>query len=126
MELNEILKIALKGGASDIHLKAGLPPMFRVDGALVPLKNGERLPPEEIAEDGLRDHEPAPEGAASRTTSEVDLAYGVPGLGRFRVNVFQQRGTVGVVFRVIPFGVKTIESCSCRRCSSRSRSSSAA
>ena len=50
MELNldEILKIALKGGASDIHLKSGLPPMFRVDGALVPLKNGERLLPEEM------------------------------------------------------------------------------
>jgi twitching motility protein PilT len=40
---------------------------------------------------------------------EADLAYGIPGLGRFRVNVFQQRGTVGAVFRVIPFGVKTIE-----------------
>jgi twitching motility protein PilT len=43
-------------------------------------------------------------------TREVDLAYGIPGLGRFRVNCFQQRGSVGVVFRVIPFGVKTIES----------------
>jgi Tfp pilus assembly pilus retraction ATPase PilT len=41
VELNEILKIALKGGASDIHLKPGLPAMFRVDGALVPLKAGE-------------------------------------------------------------------------------------
>ena len=40
MELNEILQIALRGGASDIHLKAGLPPMFRVDGSLVPLKDG--------------------------------------------------------------------------------------
>ena len=42
-------------------------------------------------------------------TREVDLAYGIAGLGRFRVNVFQQRGTMGIVFRVIPFGVKTIE-----------------
>src|SRR5205085_6756135 len=49
MELNEILQIALRGGASDIHLKAGLPPMFRVDGSLVPLKDGRRLPPEEVA-----------------------------------------------------------------------------
>jgi Tfp pilus assembly ATPase PilU len=49
MELNDILTIALKGGASDIHMKAGLPPMFRVDGTLVPLKDGPRLPPEEIA-----------------------------------------------------------------------------
>src|SRR5690606_32335665 len=49
MELNEILQIALRGGASDIHLKAGLPPMFRVDGSLVPLKDARRLAPEEIA-----------------------------------------------------------------------------
>ena len=48
IDLNEILKVALKGGASDIHLKSGLPPMFRLDGALVPLKNGERLMPEEM------------------------------------------------------------------------------
>jgi twitching motility protein PilT len=49
MELNEILQVALRGSASDIHLKAGLPPMFRVDGALVPLKEARRLPPEEVA-----------------------------------------------------------------------------
>ena len=48
MELNEILKVAIKGGASDIHLKSGLPPMFRVDGALVPLKNGERILPDDL------------------------------------------------------------------------------
>ena len=46
LELNEILKIALKGGASDIHMKSGLPPIFRIDGALVPLKNAERLLPD--------------------------------------------------------------------------------
>ena len=44
MELNEILQVALRGGASDIHLKAGLPPMFRVDGSLVPPTDGKRLP----------------------------------------------------------------------------------
>ncbi len=108
MELNEILQVALKGGASDIHLKAGLPPMFRVDGSLVPLKDGRRLPPEEIARMAF--------GIMSelqkekfKATNEVDLAYGVPGLGRFRVNVFQQRGTIGVVLRVIPFRIQTIE-----------------
>ncbi len=109
MELNEILKIALKGGASDIHLKSGLPPMFRVDGALVPLKNGERLMPEDIQKMSLAIMNPL-QKARFEETREVDLAYGIPGLGRFRVNAFQQRGSVGVVFRVIPFGVKTIES----------------
>jgi twitching motility protein PilT len=108
VELNDILRVAVKGNASDIHLKAGLPPMFRVDGALMPLKNGERLLPEylervfeHISTPGQRNH--------FEKCHEVDLAYSVPGLGRFRVNTFMQRGTIGIVFRVIPFGVKTIE-----------------
>ena len=63
LELNEILKIALKGGASDIHLKSGLPPIFRVDGALVPLKNAERLLPGIPREGRHRDHELGAEGA---------------------------------------------------------------
>jgi len=108
MELNEILQVALRAGASDIHLKAGLPPMFRVDGALVPLKDARRLPPEEIARMALgimNDYQKE----KFKQTNEVDLAYGVPGLGRFRVNIFQQRGTLGVVLRVIPFKIQTIE-----------------
>jgi len=108
MELNEILQIALRGGASDIHLKAGLPPMFRVDGALVPLKDGRRLPPEEVSRMafGIMNEF---QKDKFKQTNEVDLAYGVPGLGRFRVNVFQQRGTIGAVLRVIPFKVMTIK-----------------
>ena len=108
MELNEILKIALKGGASDIHLKPGLPAMFRVDGILVPLKNGERLSPEQVQQMAFGIMNPVQQQRFDETR-EVDLAYGIAGLGRFRVNVFQQRGTVGSVFRVIPFGVKSIE-----------------
>jgi twitching motility protein PilT len=108
MELNEILQVALRAAASDIHLKAGLPPMFRVDGALVPLKDARRLPPEEIVRMAfgiMNDYQKE----KFKQTNEVDLAYGVPGLGRFRVNVFQQRGTLGVVLRVIPFKIQTIE-----------------
>ncbi|MEO2003836.1 MAG: ATPase, T2SS/T4P/T4SS family [Candidatus Poribacteria bacterium] len=108
MELNEILKVAIKGGASDIHLKSGLPPMFRVDGALVPLKNGERVLPDELQKIAFSIMNPI-QKARFDEQREADLAYGIPGLGRFRVNVFQQRGTVGIVFRVIPFGVKTID-----------------
>jgi twitching motility protein PilT len=108
MELNEILQVALKSGASDIHLKAGLPPMFRLDGALVPLKDARRMPPEEIGRMAfgiMNDYQKE----KYKQTNEVDLAYGVPGLGRFRVNVFQQRGTLGVVLRVIPFKIQSIE-----------------
>lgn len=108
MELNEILQIALRGGASDIHLKAGLPPIFRLDGTLLPLKDGQRLTPEDLARMafGIMSDQ---QKETFRETNECDLAYGVPGLGRFRVNVFQQRGSVGAVFRVIPFRIKTIE-----------------
>jgi len=108
LELNEILKIALKGGASDIHLKSGLPPIFRVDGALVPLKNAERLLPEYLEKVSASIMN-AVQKERFESNRECDLAYGIAGLGRFRVNVFQQRGTVGIVFRVIPFGVKTID-----------------
>jgi twitching motility protein PilT len=108
MELNDILGIALKGGASDIHLKAGLPPMFRVDGTLLPLKDGARLPPEEIARMCFSIMSNA-QKEKFRTLNELDLAYGVPGLGRFRVNMFMQRGTMGGVFRVIPFKVRTCD-----------------
>jgi twitching motility protein PilT len=108
MDLNEILKVAIKGGASDIHLKSGLPPMFRVDGALVPLKNAERLVPEDLHRMTVGIMNPV-QKERFETARECDLAYGIPGLGRFRVNVFQQRGTVASVFRVIPFGVKSIE-----------------
>ncbi len=108
LDLNGILKVALKGGASDIHLKSGLPPMFRVDGALVPLKNGERILPDEMQQVALSIMNPV-QKQRFEEFREADLAYGIPGLGRFRVNVFQQRGTVGIVFRVIPFGVKSIE-----------------
>jgi twitching motility protein PilT len=107
MELNEILQVALRGSASDIHLKAGLPPMFRVDGQLVPLKDGRRLTAEEVARMGhgvMNDFQKE----KFKQTNEVDLAYGVPGLGRFRVNVFQQRGAIGAVFRVIPFKISTV------------------
>ncbi len=108
MALNDILKVAVKGGASDIHLKSGLPPMFRVDGALVPLKNGERMLPDEIQQMALDIMNPTQKDRFEEHR-EADLAYGVAGLGRFRVNVFQQRGSIGIVLRVIPFGVKTLD-----------------
>ncbi len=108
MDLNDILGVALRGGASDIHLKAGLPAMFRINGSLVPLKDSPRLPPEEISRMAYSIMSDA-QKEKFRERNEIDLAYGVPGLGRFRVNVFQQRGTIGTVFRVIPLKIQTIE-----------------
>jgi twitching motility protein PilT len=100
--------MAVNQGASDLHLKAGSYPMARVHGHLKPITEELRL-----------DHENLVEMAASimstaqrqkfKDSQEVDLAYSVPGLGRFRCNVFQQRGTIGVVLRVIPVTVKSID-----------------
>lgn len=108
MELNDLLAVALRGGASDIHLKAGLPPMFRVHGTLVPLKDAARMLPEDVSRIAISIMNDV-QKETFRRKNEVDLAYGVPGLGRFRVSVFQQRGTLGAVFRVIPLKVQSIE-----------------
>src|SRR3990167_4312675 len=108
MEMNEILAVATKSSASDIHLKAGLPPMFRINGSLVPLKDAQRTSPEDMSRMALSIMNSF-QRERFKQFNELDLAYGVPGLGRFRVNVFQQRGTVGIVLRVIPFKVRTID-----------------
>jgi twitching motility protein PilT len=108
MDLNEVLKLGLRARASDIHIKAGLPPVYRIDGALKPLPNAPRMISEQIAKmaDGVMN---ASQKTHFEEVHEVDLAYGVPGLGRFRVNVFRQRGSVSMVFRVIPFKVQNLD-----------------
>jgi twitching motility protein PilT len=106
VKLNDILRPAVTGEASDIHLKAGLPPLFRIDGALVPLKS-KRLTGEQLERMLAAIMTPA-QKAHFEKFHEVDLAYSIAGVGRFRVNAFKQRGTIGIVFRVIPFGVRTL------------------
>ncbi len=106
MDVNHLLSLAIEQGASDLHLKVGSPPVARVHGKL-------RL----VTEQKL-DHEDLVSMAATimsntqrqrfKDAQEIDLAYSVPGLGRFRCNVFQQRGTIGMVLRVIPFGITTL------------------
>ncbi len=107
MDLNRILQIAVKARASDIHLKAGLPPIFRRDSQLIPYKDVGRLAPEMLAKVAREIMTPS-QWEVFQHQHEVDMGYGVPGLGRFRVNVFQQRGTVGMVFRVIPTEIRSI------------------
>jgi twitching motility protein PilT len=101
IDLNSILNIAVKGRASDVHLKAGVPPILRINGLLVPVKNHDRLAPDEVSQTALLLMNNA-QKEVFRTEHQVDMAHSVPGLGRFRVNIFQQRGAVGIVLRVIP------------------------
>src|SRR5215208_1738771 len=107
MHVNDLLKIAVESGASDLHLKVGSYPMMRLRGVLTPAAEDKKLDHEDVV---------AMSAAVMSTTQrqkfkesqEVDLAYSVPGLGRFRCNIFQQRGTVGMVLRVIPMHIRTI------------------
>jgi len=108
MQLNDILGMALKSRASDVHLKAGLPPIYRIDGALRPLPKAPRIGPDQTRQMAL-DIMNEQQQARFEQVHEVDLSYGVPGLGRFRVNVFAQRGSVSMVFRAIPFEIKSLD-----------------
>jgi twitching motility protein PilT len=108
LDLTSILNYAVKEGASDIHLKAGLPPILRKYGKLIPIKNHERLAPDEVAAAAVRLMNDA-QKEDFKELHQTDMAYSVPGLGRFRVNIFQQRGAVGIVMRVIPMSILPFE-----------------
>jgi twitching motility protein PilT len=108
MHVNDLLKIAVESGASDLHLKVGSYPMMRVRGNLTPAAEDRRLEQDDmmaIAAAVL----PTGHREKFKDNHEVDLAYSVAGLGRFRCNTFQQRGTIGMIFRVIPMRVSTID-----------------
>jgi twitching motility protein PilT len=107
MDLNYLLELAVAQGASDLHLKAGGLPVARIHGKLVPVSEHklERDEVEEMASKAM----PPVHQSRLKDMQEIDFAYSVPGLGRFRCNVFMQRGTVGLVLRVIPMGVRSVE-----------------
>ncbi len=106
MHINDLLKMAIDHGASDLHLKVGSHPVIRVDGALLPMVENKRLMQEDTIAMAFSIMD-AKQKEKFKTNLDLDIAYSVPGLGRFRVNIFQQRGTVGIVARVIPIGIKT-------------------
>jgi len=108
MKLNDILGVALKAKASDIHIKAGLPPTYRIDGVLRPLPKAPPISPEDARNMAEMIMTPKQREVFDQR-HEVDLSYGVPGIGRFRVNVFSQRGSHSLVFRVISFDILSID-----------------
>src|SRR6266850_1199005 len=108
MHVNDLLKIAVESGASDLHLKAGSYPMMRVRGALVPATEDKRLDHDDMVSIAAAVL-PTGHREKFKENREVDLAYSVAGLGRFRCNTFQQRGTIGMIFRVIPMKIATID-----------------
>ncbi|HVK62492.1 MAG TPA: type IV pilus twitching motility protein PilT [Bdellovibrionales bacterium] len=109
MKLIDILTLALKKSASDVHLKAGLVPVIRKHGKLRPLQNGlTQLSSQEIEGMALEIMDPDQREEFAKT-KEIDIGFGVSGLGRFRINVFRQRGSVRMVIRNIPHTVPGLD-----------------
>jgi len=107
-DVDELLRFAVEKGASDIHITVGVPPIFRINGQLVKITDIDRLMPDDtsvIVESIMTD-------AVLKTykeKGEVDFSYSVLGIGRFRVNVYNQRGSASMALRTVPLKVPTIE-----------------
>lgn len=106
--IDDILRYSQQVKASDIHLTVNLPPMVRVDGKLIPTpwetvtpREAQRLIYDILLSDQIERYE---------RTKELDFSYGVHGVGRFRFNVYRQRGSVGCAMRAIPAKIPSLES----------------
>ncbi|MEN6624785.1 MAG: PilT/PilU family type 4a pilus ATPase [Candidatus Sumerlaeia bacterium] len=99
IQLVDLLQEMVERGSSDLFLKAGSPPYIRIDGQIVPMDFGDLTPPdtEAFAQSMMNESQ----WEAFAQTPELDLAVGISGIGRFRVNCFKQRGSIGIVLRHI-------------------------
>ncbi len=108
VDINELLKKAVQVGASDLHIKAGSVPIIRLHGGLTTLSGEKRLTLEDTANIASTIMNEAQQEAFKKK-NEIDISHSIPGFGRFRCNTFVQRGTIGMVFRVIPTKIPDIE-----------------
>ncbi len=105
--IDEILRSGLQMRASDVHLSVGIPPMFRVDGKLIASRydvvtprEAQRLVYDVLSSENIERFE---------RTKELDFSYGVSGIGRFRFNIYRQRGNVGCAMRAIPAVIPSLD-----------------
>ena len=108
MDIDELLKVAIESDSSDLHLKAGNYPTVRIHGRLKPLSQFPKLTPRdtyELSDQITNDYQKD----KLKKDLDLDLAYSLPGFGRFRGSIYHQRGTVAIVLRIIPLEVKTIK-----------------
>jgi twitching motility protein PilT len=106
VELKELLMFMTKKGASDLHIKPMRPPLLRIQGRLIPVKSPP-LKPAEVEQMLCSVLTPKQKENFERSLS-VDLGYGIPGVARFRCNLFWQRGTIAGVFRRVPFEIQNV------------------
>ncbi|MCP4897140.1 MAG: type IV pilus twitching motility protein PilT [bacterium] len=108
MHINDILKVAVERKSSDVHLKVGAHPVLRIDGKLQVLSEFKRMMQEDTIAMAFS-MMTSRQKERFKNNLEIDIAYSVPGLGRFRCNIFQQRGSVGLVLRLIPARIETFK-----------------
>jgi twitching motility protein PilT len=107
-QLGQLLSVGVKNGASDIHFRPGDPPTYRVNGQLHPLGQN-KLTAQQTREIGRLVISDAQVQDTIDTLQEYDGSFSVPGAARFRVNVYRQRGSIGIVLRIIPAHPPTLE-----------------
>ena len=108
MQVGELLRLVVDRGGSDLHLTVPSQPVVRIDGVLVAQEDLSPLTAEDI-ESALEQIATEEQRATFCSEHELDFAYSVPGLARFRVNVLQQRGTISLAFRLVPFSIPSID-----------------
>ena len=108
LQVDDLLRQMTERGASDLHLKPARPPLMRINGRISVLDELSPLKPDEIGQMLSTILQPHQKAKLERDLS-VDLGYGVPGLARFRCNIYLQRGTLAACFRLIPYKVLPIE-----------------
>jgi twitching motility protein PilT len=106
--INELLSYLVSAGGSDLHLSAGSPPNFRVDGDLVQREDLPPIPPR-VLQEMVYSVLTQSQRERFEENLELDTAYSVVNLGRFRMNVLKQRGSIGTVFRFIPYKIASVE-----------------
>ncbi|MCI0526600.1 MAG: PilT/PilU family type 4a pilus ATPase, partial [Nitrospira sp.] len=108
MDVNMFLKQMVERQASDLHIKVGNPPVLRIDGNLHLITEHQRFRNEDIVTMASQLLSSKRQKEEFMENNEIDLSYSMPGLGRFRCNIFRQRGSIGIVFRSIPIEVPTV------------------
>jgi len=106
--IDDLLRTLLERGGSDLHLTVGSPPGLRIRGEIVPLARSRPLSPKDT-QDMILALLSEEQRRRFDAELELDFAYSIPGLSRFRANVFQQRNSMGAVFRTIPLAIPTLE-----------------
>jgi len=108
MDISPLLHLAMSKGASDLHLVAASPPLFRINGVLGPVDGMQPLTPDDIAQ-AFNQITSDKERADFNRCLELDFGYTIPGVGRFRCNAAKQCGTISLVIRLLPLVVPTLD-----------------